>query len=299
MISGLLHGRILGSPPSAGLAANPAYVNILGYHVSESSASANSKFKILTNGTWLARGDSYPDQSGNYYLPATVGIGSSYEVKITATLTSGPAGTVVNPAASFVAISSDREITFNLQRFTLGLSVSTYNVLVEIRPTGGSVESSHGFTVRTSAEMLTSGGGGCPSDEMFVSQAKQIKDLGIGASIESVILEESEAVIKLKISSFESSQEKCFRIVTRNGSACVVSESTPFTLRHGGTKLAGEMLGEHVLRDDPSGALKWDKVVSCAPVGILPVKKVSIGGHSFLCGEHPQMRILSHNFEKT
>ena len=299
MIHGLLHGRLLGGAPGGGVIASPAYQAQLAFATGTSSSSATASFTIHPNGTWTSGGTGYGDKSGTWFSPVTAGAGDAYEVRITPTLASGVTGVLVNEATDWVPLSSAREFADTVQRFTTGITTSGYSVQVEIRLTGGAVVSTGSFTLTASAEVKTAGGGGtgCPALDMWLSAGLVARDVRVGQVIDGVATDDDDRS-RLPVLAGEVSVQACYRIVTTNGAACVLSDSTPFTLRDGTTRLVGEMLGQDVLRDDGAGGLAWDTVAECYPVGDLPVIRISVGGHSLLAGENPLMRIVSHNQSK-
>ncbi len=173
---------------------------------------------------------------------------------------------------------------------------------MQIRRTStGAIVSDGTMNITVTAQVQASGGGGggsCPAAGMWLGPGLQAGDVKVGQRIDGVTSDDPESKVRLQVQRDGSSRQPCYRVVTSAGAACVLSESTPFTLRDGSTKYAGEMLGELVLRDDGAGGLVWDEVVECHPVGEMDVIKIGVGGHSLMAGEHPAMRIVSHNQQK-
>lgn len=300
MIIGLLHGRLLGAPPGGGIIATPGYLGVQAYRLGATSASATASFSMNPDGTWSSTGSGYSADSGLWFDPATGGAGAAYEVRITPVLVSGPAAVLTNPASGWVALSSVRPLQAVLQRFTNGTSTSVYNIAVDIRLTGGAIVSTGTFPLTCTAEVDSGGGGGgeCPTVEMWFCSGLIVEEAGVGRRIDAVHSNSPEKLTQLAIVEMSFSVQPCYRLVTTNGAACELSDSTPFTLRDGSSRLVSEMLGEEVLRDDGCGGLVWDTVVICHPVGMKRCAKVNIGGHSLLAGENPRMRIVSHNAQK-
>ena len=303
MIPGLLHGRRLSAPPAGGVIAAPAYQDLLAYDNGSSSAAATARFNVNPDGTWTSSGNSYPDKSGSWYSPITADAGDDYEVRITLTKTGGVTGIVTNEASGWVALSQARTATVKSQRFTGGSTIAYYTAKVEIRPAGGGAVVSTGtFPITVTAQVQSSsgggGGGGCPALEMWVGHGLTAGDVAIGQKIDGVTEDAPETIVRLPVLADQVSRQPCYRIMTASGAACILSDSTPFTLRDGSTRYAGQMLGEQVLRETDDGGLVWEEVVACYPVGERDVVKISVGGHSLLAGENPRMRIVSHNQEK-
>lgn len=303
MIPGLLHGRVLGAPsPGGGPVAAPVYQQQLAYASGTSSASAIAQLVVNPDGTWTTSGTGYSGQSGLWYDPASSGVGSAYEVKITATNTGGSSGAVNNGAGDWQALSASRALEIGSSRYTTGSSIAYYSVRVQIRSTStGAIVSDGSFNVTVTAQVQASGGGGnggCPALDMWLGQGVQAGEVKVGQRIDGVTSDDPDSKVRLPVLRDQVSRQPCYRIVTSAGAACVLSDSTPFTLRDGSTVYAGQMLGQQVLRDDGAGGLVWDEVVQCYPVGELDVVKISVGGHSLLAGEHPAMRIVSHNQQK-
>lgn len=163
MIPGLLHGRVLGGgAPPGGIVASPAYQNLLSTDAGTTSASATSKITFQNDGVWETLGDNrfgqFPGSSGPWYLPNTAGIGSGYEIRMTPTLASGSGGVITNGAPTWTPLATAKSLSLLVQRFTNGESYAAYNVLIEIRPIGGSIQSSG--TIRLSARATVGSGGG-------------------------------------------------------------------------------------------------------------------------------------------
>jgi len=301
MIPGLLSGRLLGGGIGGGVIAAPGYQQLLAYAAGTSSATADAQFVIWSDGTWSSSGEGYGNKSGLWYNPLTVGAGSAYEVRITLANTGGVAGIIDNQAAIWVPLSSPRALNLSVNRFTTGTTTSSYSVTVEIRLTGGAIVSTGTFQLSATAQVAAASPGpgpDCPALQMWLGAGLQAGEVVAGQMIDGVASDRPETLVRLQVLNDQASLQPCFRIVTSGGAACVLSESTPFTLRDGSTKCVPHMLGELVLRDDGAGGLVWDEVVQCYPVGELDVVKISVGGHSLLAGEHPAMRIVSHNQQK-
>lgn len=85
--------------------------------------------------------------------------------------------------------------------------------------------------------------------------------------------------------------EPCCTITMADGSTLTCSLSTPVTVRTGESILAPMVYGHDLFTD--SG---WQRVID---VELLPgerdVVRISTGGHSFLAGMHPHLRISTHN----
>lgn len=296
---GLVHGRLLTAPPPGGIIAAPVYQTLAGSASGPTSATAAAAFTLNPNGTWGGTATGMVDKSGNWYSPTTVGAGAAYEVRFTPVLAPGSSAAVINnQAAGWVAASAARSITATTQRFTSGNTESSYTVTVEIRLTGGAIVSTGTFTLYTQAIVGSSEGGGCPAVDMWLGAGLQAGEAQEGQQIDGVTEDDPEHKVRLRILRESVSRQPCHRLVTINGAACVLSDSTPFNLRDGGTAYAPHMLGQEVLRDDGAGGLTWDTVVACYPVGELDVIKIGVGGHSLLAGEHPSNRIVSHNTMK-
>lgn len=86
-------------------------------------------------------------------------------------------------------------------------------------------------------------------------------------------------------------QQHCCRITMADGSTLTCSLSTPVTVRTGESIMAPMVYGHDLFTD--SG---WQRVID---VELLPgerdVVRISTGGHSFLAGTHPHLRISTHN----
>lgn len=299
MIPGLLHGRLLNGAPAGGVIAAPTYQSLLAFATHTSSSAATATFSINPNGVWTSVGTGYPNKSGIWFDPETFDAGSGYEGRITPTNTSGVAGVMINEAAGWVALSLARKLQVGVQRFTTGITTSGHSVLVEIRPTGGVVVSSGTFPLTSSAEVtIGGGGGGCPAVSMWLGAGLSAGDVAVGQTIDGVASDAPELLARLLVLGCQISLQPGYRIVTSNGAACQLSDSTPFDLRDGSTRYMGQMLGEQVLRDDGFGGLVWDVVVACIPLGEIEVIKLNVGGQSLLAGENPLMRIVSHNIFK-
>lgn len=85
--------------------------------------------------------------------------------------------------------------------------------------------------------------------------------------------------------------QPCCRITVADGSTLICSLSTPITVRTGESILAPMVYGHDLFTD--SG---WQRVID---VELLPgerdVVRISTGGHTFLAGAHPHLRISTHN----
>lgn len=85
--------------------------------------------------------------------------------------------------------------------------------------------------------------------------------------------------------------QPCCTITMADGSTLTCSLSTPITVRTGESILAPMVYGHDLFTD--SG---WQRVID---VELLPgerdVVRISTGGHSFLAGAHPHLRISTHN----
>lgn len=85
--------------------------------------------------------------------------------------------------------------------------------------------------------------------------------------------------------------QPCCTITMADGSTLTCSLSTPITVRTGESILAPMVYGHDLFTD--SG---WQRVID---VELLPgerdVVRISTGGHSFLAGMHPHLRISTHN----
>ncbi|MFC3716791.1 hypothetical protein ACFONC_11580 [Luteimonas soli] len=300
MIPGLLHRRLLMDAPAGGIIASPVYQTLLGFASASGSSEATVLFNVNPDGTWTGSGTGYPTSSGAWFSPIGSGAGDAYEVRITPTRSSASAGVVANTATGWVALSSARQLSVKSQRFTTGLSTVEYSVVVEIRITGGAIVSTGVFDIRCTAEVATGGGGGtgCPAVDMCLSRHMIAGAVEVGQAIDGVLTGAGAQVSRLVVLADAVSVQPCYRIATANGAACVLSESTPFTMRDGSTLYASQMLGQEVLRDHGEGGLVWDVVTECHPVGAREVVRISVGGHSLLAGENPLMRIVSHNQSK-
>ncbi len=303
MILGLLHGRVLAAASSGAIIAAPAYRTLAAYMTGSTSASALATFTLKADGTFTGDGTGYSTLSGLWYTPATGGIGAGYEVRMTATLTSGVGGILTNPTASWTAFTADLALQVTVNNFATGAATANYSVLVEIRTVGvGAIVSSNSFAMAVTANIASGGGGGggCPTLDMWLGKGLRSCDVGVGHLIDAVEADTPESMARLRVAACDVSEQFCYRIVTRNGAACEISDSTPFTMRDGSTRYAAHMLDQQALRDDGLGAggLVWDEIVACYPIGVRQVVKINIGGQSLLAGENPLMRIVSHNNEK-
>ncbi len=309
MIPWLLHGRLLTGAPGGGVVASPGYRQQLAYALGTSQSTAVATLTINTNGTWATTGTGYATQSGLWYEPSGE-VGSGYEVKIAAFNSGGSAGLVSNNAGEWSPLTSFRQLYISASRYSEGTSTAYYNVNVQIRPVGSTtILSDATFSIAVTAQVQATppsggggnngGGSGCPAVDMWLVPGVMVGDAGKGFRIDGVKSDEPETKVRLAILADQVSLQPCYRMVTAGGAACVLSGSTPFTLRNGQTKYMPAMLGELVLRDDGFGGLAWDEVVQCYPVGEREVMKISVGGHSLLAGEHPDLRIVSHNQQKT
>lgn len=166
MIPGLLHGRVLGGgggptpPPPSGIIASPGYSSIMAAASGQIAVEAVARFTIRPDGVWEASpdvGTGIP-RSGLWYDPQTSGIGAGYEVRMTPTRTAGPGGVIHNEAADWVPLSLPRDFTLTVSRYVLGETYAQFSVLVEIRPVGGSVQSSGVIQVTAVAAVGSSDG---------------------------------------------------------------------------------------------------------------------------------------------
>lgn len=295
MIPGLLHGRILGAPPAGGIIAVPAYRLTQAIQSAAPSAAATATFQINPDGTWTANGTGFGPLSGTWYSPVTGGIGSGFEVRITPTLSSGVAGVVTNQASGWVALSSARLLSLFVQRFTEGTTASNYNVLVEIRPTGGAVASAASFVMTSTATVPPAGGGGggCVDVDMWLQPGLLAGEIQIGQRIDCALYE-PDGIERRAVSNCPIAPQPCWRIVTPSGAAVVASDTTPMTLRDGSSVFLPDMLGREVLVVDGNG-LRWEQAVECYPVGFRRVVKINVGGTCYFAGESPTARIATHN----
>lgn len=117
---------------------------------------ASAFFELFDNGTWELRDQaSTVLGSGNWYLPTTGSIGAGYQAKATVTALNG--GSSVNGLSSFAVIDAG---TVELKATWVGADgdvTKRFDVLIEIKPTGGSVESSGTFRVGVTAGRDTGG----------------------------------------------------------------------------------------------------------------------------------------------
>lgn len=153
MIPGLLHGRLLGGGGGGSGIVNPPDFDggeYIDYQVQPTGpVTASVSFNINADGTWSA----YAGAAGNWFAPTTGGVGSGYEVRITPTATFG-SGTVVNDASGWISLSAARTITISKTRTTSGSSTCRYDVLVEVRVSGGGAAVLSGtFQVETTADI--------------------------------------------------------------------------------------------------------------------------------------------------
>lgn len=297
MIPALLHGRVASG--AGGVIAAPAYQTVSAFKTGASSAVAVASFSVVPDGTWNSTGTGFAAKSGVWYEPPEALIGEAYQVRMTLSLISGAGGVVTNPASGWVSVAEARTLQLSLSRYTSGTATIRYSVLVEFRPAiGGAVVSSASFEITCSVTVGGSGGGGCPAAGMWMRAGVQACDLSIGYRIDGVRAAAPETKVRLEVMSARRSWQDCVRIVTVSGAACVLSYSTPFTLRDGSTEYAPSMLGKDVLVDDGTGFLVWERVSECYPVGELEVIRINVGGESLLAGESASHRIVSHNQEK-
>jgi hypothetical protein len=144
VIPGLLHTRLLDSSGGGSVVAAPPYGNL-----SAADSGLGSRYGVSTlelivkpDGSWIGDSSSAGDGSGNWYLPTTASIGVGHEVRFTPTRTAGTTAVITNDAATWASLSAERSILLKLSRYTVGVSEAAYNVLVEIRESGGAIVSS-------------------------------------------------------------------------------------------------------------------------------------------------------------
>lgn len=299
MIAGLLHGR-LAAALVGGIIAAPAYQPVAASAAGGTSSTAVATFTVNADGTWGSTGTGSSANSGLWYSPAVAGAGNAYQVRFTLTPVSGSGGAITNAAGAWIDSSASRTLQLSLSRYVVGTSTVSYTVLVEFRLIGGATVSSASFLLSASATVGGGGGGGCPAASMWVRDGKAASELRIGTRIDGVRAADPESLVRLSVMGANRSWQPCYRIVTESGAACILSESTPFTLRDGSSTFAPNMLGQEVLVDQPNGpdALGWETVVLCYPVGEMEVIRINVGGESLLAGEHAGLRIVSHNQDK-
>jgi hypothetical protein len=101
-------------------------------------------FELLDDGTYTVTGISGVFSSGVWFDPAVAGLDTDYEVRYTASSSDG--GDIVNPASGFTQIGSAGALELS---YTwpggLGDDTKNFTVTVDIRPTGGSIESTGTF----------------------------------------------------------------------------------------------------------------------------------------------------------
>lgn len=125
-----------------GLVDPPGYSGLTFVHSRTSlgsPATAGRRFKMESDGGWST--DTILgtlSNSGSWYNPNAAGVGAGYNVRYTVTQTSGSGSgvTITNPAASFVALSSDRQLTVQVVQSVAGARFDLFSVRVELQDAG-------------------------------------------------------------------------------------------------------------------------------------------------------------------
>jgi hypothetical protein len=145
---------------------------------------------------------------------------------------------------------------------------------------------------------------GCPAADMWVDQTHQVSDVWVGMPLDCLKGHELDFVKELdheehEVHYFEQNEAVCFRFVTENGAAVVVSATTPVPTRE--SIEAGELhrafmvrSGSHVVTDVGNGP-EWSMIVETECVGMRPIVHVDVGGRTFASGEVPGKYIYTHN----
>ena len=187
---------------------------------------------------------------------------------------------------------------------------TSYSEQKEIDPTDTSQDYIHdlankkpGVGVKSSMGGGGGGGGedGCVSNDMWVSEYLQAKDLKSGHSL--TLLGEEDGVANKDyfedgiMQSVSRSVQPCLEIETSGGAVLVCSESTPVTLRNGNMILVGECLGGE-LATLINGIFEWQKVVRIDKVSPRMVSHVHVEGRTFAAGKEKNSLIFTHNMAK-
>lgn len=102
------------------------------------SASSSAGAPTVTAQVTFADNGVYTDgDAGNWYLPTTVGIGASYEIKLDITSSNLAGGATIGSYGSWLALSSDR--TFGVLRSSASPGTNSVSGNLSIRIGGGTV----------------------------------------------------------------------------------------------------------------------------------------------------------------
>lgn len=143
MIPFLLSSRpAAGAPPPGTTLIDPAtYSGKLNYaqrYSVSGPGTATASMIMRADGSWsLQRTPGLPTE-GFWLTDPVPGAGAGFEVRFTVTGSFGVPTSLVNQASDWTAVSVDRSIQLTLTRNTTGADSTYVDVLVELRPIGGS-----------------------------------------------------------------------------------------------------------------------------------------------------------------
>jgi hypothetical protein len=203
--------------------------------------------------------------------------------------------------------------TFTLSIATSGITVVSY-LGYKATATAGGLTTTYWSSSLYSGE--ETGGSGCPSIDMFVTDSVQVWDVGVGFELTCLAQGPTEYISMDKVPDSEkilsgvewraSSVEICYRLITENGAEVTVSDSTPIPVREFLSEAVEKKVidlkvtpkdilpGMHLLTDVGDG-LGWSRLVSVECVGEKPVARLYCGGKNFASGAIPGKYIYTHN----
>lgn len=296
MIPGLLHNRLLTSPPAGGIIASPAYLPLNSFSSGTTSASGTATFQINPNGTWNTTGTNYTAESGTWFDPITVGAGNAYEVRITPIFVSGNTSTITNAASNWVALSAARQIQLTTQRFNDGTTVSTYDIKVEIRLTGGAIVSTGTFRFTGTAVVSASGGGGggggCPTIDCVMPDGRRAGDIHVGDKLLLCDPETGEESWQ-EVTYAETKLQPCVELITANHVRLPCSLTAPIATDKGFV-LAPDTLG-HSIWTKVGGVKQLSEVVEIRDMGMRNTRHITVNDKAFWVGQVAGRYALHHN----
>lgn len=137
--------------------------------------------------------------------------------------------------------------------------------------------------------------GGCPAADMYLSGPLQVADAAVGDVVLCLNSDGTTEEVAIREIS-PCFPGDCVELETADGASVIVTKDTPIELRDGSTILAKDADGVEVATDVGSG-IEWlpARVTSA---GIVPARRIYLGGRVFAAGKDPRKRIFTHNLFK-
>ena len=274
----------LGSPPPNGFIVS-----------AENTSSGNPTITFNPTGTISVLYDNGDTTTSSWASPSNPANGSYYFIRITQTLsTDGEITSIIGGAlGTWIPLTASVSVSRNMP--ASGSHLTTGTVQISTTPSPVGIVSTGQY--RLNGVFFETGGGGGGSSSVWVNSYLPSGILSGDAQPGDDLLllsPDYSGAVKGEVITTRTSTQQMVTLISESGIRLTVSDSTPLTLRNGGTLLSIHAVGAELPVQDENG-FRWEKIVSVMPAGEGEVATIFCDNQCYAAGDAPDRFIWTHN----